>query len=669
MKDQNGKPENGENARVLKIAEVGPTNDRREPQNPFPGKQVLCAGAEEVRVRVESINPNRSATVSILDSSGEEIDRADIAEGETRSVAGRVITLISVGLLAGAACEYNYTYDYGDQDAATNPDGPSCSEVQTSDRCNDTIAPNSKRCMVYEGAAIDLDGYFFRVGEVRSEGGNQIVPVDILATSLSCQPVGSMLELVVGAADETIFLIGPFEYRARATSLFRESTEFPALVDLSVYRVSTEPAPSVCADETDRCFYRDETGVRCVAYEDRGVQFDNYLFVVTGVREGRIIDLVIQDKELGCETIATLSVEAGGEERLYAPGTGSTYGIKARNATPGSAGIPATADLEVRRVSDEPAPTVCPETTDRCETVYGAPTAISCPIYEGLAAEINGVLVKIARIWEEGGVRKARVELYDRELGCADTSGVLELSEGENGEVGVGSKVFTIDVRGITLVGYGTSWASVIITDTTAAASCATISPDSCTTSRDSVRCEMPAGLVGLKLGTVVFTPYLGCDGGTVSIYDDTIPGLCVPVGNVSFSAVPGTMEYRYGAYYYKVTVFGCSSDSARVDMQVERRALLCDGSEVSGIINVGEMVDSGVTGLKVRLDDISREGEAILTILDRNWNDYTQITLAEGEARLIDYDGTPVVVSINDVAAGVLLISKWVDITVQTCE
>lgn len=104
MKNQDGKPENGNDARVLKISKVC-SDSRREPRNPFPDRDVLCSGAGGIRIRLDGVNPDRSATVSILDPAGEEIGRADIAEGETRlfEMGGRIYMItasdIAVGVL------------------------------------------------------------------------------------------------------------------------------------------------------------------------------------------------------------------------------------------------------------------------------------------------------------------------------------------------------------------------------------------------------------------------------------------------------------------------------------------------------------------------------------------------------------------------------------------
>jgi len=590
-------------------------------------------------------------------------------ERNSPSAGGRAALLLAsaIGASALAGCEYNYNYG-SDQDAATNPDGTSCTDIRAPERCNDTIVPNSARCMVYEGAALELDGYKFRVGEVRSEGDSHLVHVDILATSLDCQPVGSGLDLVVGAADETNFMIGPFEYRARATSIFRESTDFPALVDLSVYKVSTDPVYA-CAEESDRCFYRDSDGVRCVAYEDRAVQFDDYLFIVTGVRDGTIVDIEVQDKELGCETIATFSIEADGEEQLYAPGTGSTYGIKARNATPGSAGIPASADLEVRRVSDEPTPSVCPETTDRCETIEH--TAVFCIVYQDIAAELNGVLFTPRNIREEGGVKKLDVEVYDRELGCDVIETVPIIAEGTGGwfaDVTVGAQRFSIGIMDIVVDG-AESWASMVIRPVQTACDRTEVA-DRCATSSDSVRCMAYSG-TGIQMdGFLLLIDGIEDDGTTrrISLTAYRSESGCPHMGSATIS-VPGTTTFRIGTNSYKVTVFGVdTSYSDAADIQVERVPSLCGGSEVTGIINLGELIDAGM-GLKVRLDDISRDGEAMLTVLDTNDNEFMRLTLGEGEAQLMEYMGRSAIVSVNEVAAGVMLIEKWANLTVQACD
>jgi hypothetical protein len=151
-----------------------------------------------------------------------------------------------------------------------------------------------------------------------------------------------------------------------------------------------------------------------------------------------------------------------------------------------------------------------------------------------------------------------------------------------------------------------------------------------------------------------------------IRIFDKTLG--CDRIAGPNPVAIPGYVTNVIGSYAYTTTIFGASTWDQTVDMQVERTPLLCGGGEVRGILNVGEMIDSGM-GLKVVLEDISRDGEAMLLILDSNGNEFMRFTLAEGGARLLENLGETCVVSINEVSAGVLLIGKWADITVQTCE
>ncbi|MEW5996667.1 MAG: S-layer protein [Candidatus Micrarchaeota archaeon] len=93
-----------------------------------------------------------------------------------------------------------------------------------------------------------------------------------------------------------------------------------------------------------------------------------------------------------------------------------------------------------------------------------------------------------------------------------------------------------------------------------------------------------------------------------------------------------------------------------------------------SGIINVGEVLDSG-TGYKVRLDDISREvgvgndHPAIITVLDSNDNEICQDQVWPGDTADNLCDTTGVKLHVYQTAPGVLLIAKWAEMGIFSDE
>ncbi|MFA5412264.1 MAG: S-layer protein [Candidatus Micrarchaeia archaeon] len=94
----------------------------------------------------------------------------------------------------------------------------------------------------------------------------------------------------------------------------------------------------------------------------------------------------------------------------------------------------------------------------------------------------------------------------------------------------------------------------------------------------------------------------------------------------------------------------------------------------VSGILNVGEMLDTG-TGYKIRLDDIARESDAsnnhpaIITVIDSNGNEVCQDQIFAGDTEDNLCDTTQVKVHVYQTAPGVLLISKWAEIGIFSDE
>ncbi|NYZ60928.1 hypothetical protein H0O01_04505 [Candidatus Micrarchaeota archaeon] len=653
MKNHNGKPENGNDARVLKIAEVCRPDSRGEPKNPFPDRDVFCSGAGEMCVKIDRINPDKSATVSIVDASGREIDSTEIAEGETRNIAGRAITLIGISLLMGAAaCEYNYNYG-SDEDATTNP--PSvCSTIQVTDRCEGDN-PNQRSCTAYEGSAVDFDGYLFRVADVLEESGVTKVYVDVLEQSLDCRLLHT-LELTVGM--ENGFSVGTDNYTILPRwAEMGADPDAPAVVGLDIAKASIEPAGPVCAEETDRCYYRDTEGVRCVTYENRAVLFDNYLFTVMAV-DGTTITFDVQDKE-SCYTSAFVFADAGGEETFFTPSVGMRYAIRVRSATPRSTDIPAKADVEIRRVSDEPTPAVCPEVTDRCSSPDAAHT--SCRVYQDMAAEFEGVLFSLKDMREEGGARKLTLEVIDSELGC----GVLQtavIDAGGGADIEIEGRYYYVQLGDITLDAAG-NWAYMFISRPYSF--CEVAEPADCERSADSVRCTANpfADYIDLGGNKFVINSIVNHPDGTKTI---TILS-CTSDSEVSFDA-PGTATLELGPYRYRFTVFGIDAETWSSDIQIEREPLLCEGEQTSNLVNVGEFVTAADAAFMVRLDDISRAGEAMLTILDPDFNEIETMNLGESETKLFELGGRIYMITASDIAAGVLLIGKRAEITIDAC-
>jgi len=313
--------------------------------------------------------------------------------------------------------------------------------------------------------------------------------------------------------------------------------------------------------------------------------------------------------------------------------------------------------------------------TDRCEGVSSGTS--SCPLYEGMAAEMGGVIFKAVNIREEGGVKKLNIEVSDRELDCTTVmTVVLAEMEGPGPVIAVGSKVFVVEVESISIDASNPSanWARLLITDQAREDYVCGDTPVSGRCSGDganSVRCEV-AEESGLEIDGMLFKVLdIEDENVQLSIHDKLLGCLGNGTKNIAY---PASESYVIGSYVYTVTIFGANMEDYTVDMQVERRALLCGGAETRGVINVGEFIDSGA-GIKVRLDDIMREtGEdnhhdAILTILDMSDNELMQITVGVEDARLISYGGRDIIVSVNEVAPGVMLIAKWADVSVQVCE
>lgn len=434
--------------------------------------------------------------------------------------------------------------------------------------------------------------------------------------------------------------------------------------------VATNPPACSVVQVTDRCSGDTPDKTRCMVYEGSAADFDGYLFKIADVREVGGVKKVyvdVMEKSLDCQVLYAFELTAG-VEHGFSVGTVSYTLLPRWVEISADSDAPAVVELEIRRVSVEPAEPVCPEVTDRCE---GGPSATACTVYLDRAVELNGVLFTVTDISEEGGVKRVVINISDRELGCRILQTYV-LNELDSADVIVEGRSYSIFVVGLHLEG-DASWAFLQITGQVDSTTCsATPVSERCIRGADdSVRCEVRAG-AGLELNGMLFqVEAIAEDGVQVRIYDKLLG--CENVDNVIVSA-PGTLTSVIGSYVYTITIFGANLDDQSVDMQVERRALLCDGTETRGVLNVGELMAAG-TGLKVRLDDITRESgtdnqhKAILTILDMADNEFMHMTIGEGEARLINYGGRTHVVSVNEVAAGVMLIAKWADVSVQVCE
>ncbi len=94
----------------------------------------------------------------------------------------------------------------------------------------------------------------------------------------------------------------------------------------------------------------------------------------------------------------------------------------------------------------------------------------------------------------------------------------------------------------------------------------------------------------------------------------------------------------------------------------------------VSGIINVGEILDAG-NGYKVRLDDIARESDAenahpaIVTVLDSNDNEVCQDQVFPDTTVSNLCDTTGIKLHVYQTAPGVMLIAKWAELGIFSDE
>ncbi|HNT60736.1 MAG TPA: hypothetical protein PKJ97_02035, partial [Candidatus Bilamarchaeaceae archaeon] len=187
----------------------------------------------------------------------------------------------------------------------------------------------------------------------------------------------------------------------------------------------------------------------------------------------------------------------------------------------------------------------------------------------------------------------------------------------------------------------------------------------------DSIRCPLYTNMGAIKFGDIMFAidrmyrDERGEERVDIRVYNSALG--CRTEGgftNGEFSVSP---PLDIGIYRYQATVGAIDRATGTADVRITREPKMCGGTETHGILNVGDRLATS-RGYWVRLDDVTRDGQSgVFTLLDLYDREITSFVLERGEARL--FPEIPMMVRVNEVAAGSLLISKWADITISECE
>lgn len=316
----------------------------------------------------------------------------------------------------------------------TEESAPTCPE--TTDRC--TAEGLDLSCTVYDGKAVEVDGYLFKLSNMDAEAG--VLDVTVMDKELDCETTNSARARI---GEPVYFMQQGKQYIITVNSMDSWVSPFANVT-------ITRPPGSACAEPSELC---EETydGIRCRVNQDHGLLADGYLFIPRNIRmEGGFIrlDLDLQDAE-GCITITSETVINNGNPASIVI-AGREYTILFHNAFVGS-GPDSWADLEVRI----PPINECDEsiTTERCERTSNS---VRCDVHEGQTIVLDGYYFLVRNMREDGGERRLAVLVFDGEASCIPIANLdmpVPVDHDSSGALEVGSSLYRITVHNMLLPG------------------------------------------------------------------------------------------------------------------------------------------------------------------------------------------------------------------------
>ncbi len=393
------------------------------------------------------------------------------------------------------------------------------------------------------------------------------------------------------------------------------------------------------------------------------VGINGFILTLDAMRDGEL-DISARDLLQGCEPTGEETTLRIGEPVTLTLG-GDDYEVSASSIS-----LP-YAKLGVRKVDGEPPVTEeCPAVTDRCE---GDGLNLSCLIYDGTAAELDGYRFKVSNIHYEYPGKAFDLEIYDaRSPDCRRIGLIRNFVEGHSDGLTLNGSDYGV---GVDLDGVDVEGGSVRLRVYRTQSLCENVlAPRGCETGTDYAMCEVRVMGEGIEMDGILFMlSNIRTEGGELRVEVTAYDMLtrCNILGGRTIN-VPGVSEtLEVGLYGYNVVAFSADPALRKATLRVNRIPLpACEGVESAGPINVGEWIESYDGMLKFRLDDVTRDEPlgAILTVLDRSDREVGNMVVRELTSEPIEYGGKIYSVRADEVAVGVMLLSKWARLSVTAC-
>ncbi len=438
----------------------------------------------------------------------------------------------------------------------------------------------------------------------------------------------------------------------------------------------TPPQPSACEETavSTRCDIDTPTHKRCMVYDGTAVEMDGYLFTASDVAPaGRAadVDYEVRDRLLDCESTGHSGPLRMSEEVEVSLGS-QTYTLRAPTVVSASGESPEWAMLEVEKETEPVVePPECPDISTRCEhDTFGS----TCEVREGKAMEYDGYLWQVEDISLDYGTGAFKLTIIDPESDCGVVGILAGMHEGTTGHATVGGFNYSVEAKRVQAED-DPKWALMRVSREVSYCEAVDI-PLECEVGTDSgldsIRCPLYTNMGAIKFENVMWSvdriymdPTIREIKVDLKVYDERLG--CSPLGGRTVT-VPGTSDpIEYGIYRYQATVINADPTTGVADVRITRELKMCGGTETNGILNVGEVL-STAGGYKLRLDDVARDGNSgVFTVLDSSDREMTSFVLGRSETLFLSPLGMQV--RVNEVAAGLLLASKWADVTIVECE
>ena len=394
------------------------------------------------------------------------------------------------------------------------------------------------------------------------------------------------------------------------------------------------------------------------------VEMDGFVLTVDAMRDGEL-DLSVRDLLQDCEPTGDNTTLRAGEPVVLTLG-GDDYEVSAS-----SIALP-SAKLGVKKVVEEPPVTEeCPAVTDRCD---GDGLNFSCLVYGDTSAEVDGYRFKVSNIHYEYPGKAFDLEIYDaRSPDCRRIGLIRNFAEGHSEGLALNGSDYGL---GVDLDGVDVEEGTVRMRVYRTQSLCENVlAARGCEAGPDYAMCEVRVMGEGIEMDGILFMlSNITTEGGEprveVTAYD--MLTRCNILGGRTIT-VPGVSEgLEVGLYSYNILAMAADSTLRKATLRVNRVPMpACEGVESAGPINVGEWLESYDGMLKFRLDDVTRDEPlgAIITVIDRYDREVGNMVVRRRMSEPIEYGGKVYSVRADEVAAGVMLISKWARLSVTACD